>query len=178
MTVLRARSGILLLVLAFFFQYACSSTPKTESAGPVTEGQVAPDFRFRDQTGQQFSLFDFRGQVVLVNFWATWCTPCREEMPSLQSLVRQMESRGLMLIALSVDESWSPVNEFIHESGIAFPVFDDFDKQIANRYGTFKFPETYVVDKRGRVALKVIGATDWAAPTMVAYLQKLAAEGS
>jgi peroxiredoxin len=174
----KTRLDILILLLGLCFQCACSSTREPESAGPAAEGQTAPDFRFKDQSGKQFSLSDFRGKVVLVNFWATWCSPCREEMPSLESLLRQMDSNNLKMLALSVDDSWVQVNEFMHESGIALPVYADFDKQIATRYGTLKFPETYVVDKKGKIVLKVIGAADWVAPDMVAYLRKLAAESS
>ena len=170
--------GLLVLLLGLCVQTACSLSQEPESPGPVVEGQMAPDFRFRDQAGQQFSLSDFRGKVVLVNFWATWCPPCREEIPSLQSLLRQMDAAHLKLLALSVDDSWGPVNEFMRESGIVLPVYGDFDKQIATRYGTLKFPETYVVDKKGRVALKVIGPTDWVSPDMVGYLRKLATESS
>src|SRR5215813_4334365 len=124
---------LLALLLGLYFQSACSLTQEPESPGPAVEGQIAPDFSFRDQAGHQFSLSDFRGKVVLVNFWATWCSPCREEMPSLQSLLRQMDAAHLKLLALSVDDSWGPVNEFMRESGIVLPVYGDFDKQIATR---------------------------------------------
>jgi len=176
MSASKTRLGILSLLLGFCFECACSLTQEPASTGPAVEGQAAPDFRFKDQSGQQFSLSDFRGKVVLINFWFTTCSPCREEIPSLQSLLRQIDTANLKLLALSVDDSWASVNGFMRENGISIPVFADFDKQISSRYGTFKFPETYVVDKKGRVALKVIGATDWAAPDMVAYLRKLATE--
>jgi cytochrome c biogenesis protein CcmG/thiol:disulfide interchange protein DsbE len=178
MSVSKTRLGILILLLGLCFQCACSSTREQDSAGPVDEGQAAPDFRFKDQSGQQFSLSDFRGKVVLVNFWATWCSPCREEIPSLESLLRQMAPNNLKMLALSVDDSWAPINEFMRESGVALPVYADFDRQISTRYGTFKFPETYVVNKKGKVVLKVIGSTEWAAPDMVAYLRKLTTEAS
>ena len=116
--------------------------------------------------------------MVLVNFWATWCSPCREEIPSLEALLRQMSPNNLKLLALSVDDSWAPVNDFMRASGIVLPVYADFDRQISTRYGTFKFPETYILDKKGKVVLKVIGPTDWTAPDMVSYLAKLSTETS
>ncbi len=143
---------------------------------PVSEGQTAPDFRFKDQYGKELSLSDFRGKVVLVNFWATWCSPCREEMPSMDALSHQMDREQLKILALSVDDSWDSVNEFMRQTKMTVPVYADFDKKISLQYGTLKFPETYIVDRKGKVALKVIGATDWTAPTMIAYLQKLLAE--
>jgi len=167
-----------LLALAFGVCLACLSSRPPDSTGPVSEGQGAPDFRFKDKSGKEFSLFDFRGKVVLINFWATWCPPCREELPSLVSLLRQTDPNELKILALSVDESWAPVNEYLREVGILFPVYDDFDRNISRRYGTLKFPETYIVDRKGTVVRKVIGATDWVAPSMMAYLKELLAEGS
>jgi thiol-disulfide isomerase/thioredoxin len=168
----------MLLALAFGACHACSSSRPPDSSGPIAEGETAPNFRFKDQSGKDLSLFDFRGKVVLINFWATWCPPCREELPSLVSLLRQTDPNQLKILALSVDESWAPVKEYLRQVGMSFPVYDDFDRNISTRYGTLKFPETYIVDRKGTVVRKVIGATDWVAPTMMAYLKELLAEGS
>ena len=168
-----------ILILALSSLLSCSlSGPKENSVGPAVEGQAAPDFLFKDQSGKRLSLSDFRGKVVLLNFWATWCPPCRDEMPSMQSLQRQMDKNQFIILALSVDDSWDQVNRFINQSGFELPVYADFDKKISSLYGTYKFPETYILDKRGVVAFKVIGPTDWASPDMLAFLHKLTAETS
>jgi cytochrome c biogenesis protein CcmG, thiol:disulfide interchange protein DsbE len=171
------RLSILLLGLSFFL--SCSSPGLEENAGgPAVQGQVAPNFSFNDRSGKRLSLADFRGKVVLINFWATWCPPCRDEMPSMQSLQRQMDRNEFAILALSVDDSWDQVNQFINQSGLDLPVYADFDKKISSLYGTFKFPETYVLDREGILALKVIGPTDWAAPEMLSFLRKLTSETS
>lgn len=166
------RLSILLLGLAFFL--SCSSPGLQENArDPAVQGQMAPNFSFNDQSGRRLSLSDFRGKVVLINFWATWCPPCRDEMPSMESLQRQMDKNEFAILALSVDDSWDQVNQFMNQSGFDLPVYADFDKKISSLYGTFKFPETYVLDREGILALKVIGPTDWTAPEMLSFLRKL-----
>jgi peroxiredoxin len=150
-----------------------SQEVRESPVGSIVEGQIAPNFSFKDRAGRQFSLSDFRGKVVLINFWATWCPPCREEMPSLDSLLRQMDEKQFVILAFSVDNSWGPIDEFMSQGGFKLPVYADFDKQVSTRYGTFKFPETYVLDKNGKVVLKIIGSTDWMAIEMLDYLQKL-----
>jgi peroxiredoxin len=169
--------SILLLTLASFF--GCTSRGiQEESKGPAVEGEKAPRFLFKDQFGKEFSLSNFQGKVVLINFWATWCIPCRDEMPSLDFLQRQMDQSQFAILALSVDESWGAVSQFIAQNGFTVPVYSDFDRKISTLYGTFKFPETYILDKKGKVALKVIGPADWAARDMLVYLRRLIAENS
>jgi len=151
----------------------CSSGP-----GPAVQGEVAPEFRFKDQSGTEFSLSQLRGKVVLVNFWGTFCPPCVDEMPSLQQLQRRMANKPFELLALSVDTSWEPVNRFMKENGFSLRVYADFDKQISTLYGTNMWPETYVVDKKGKVAYKVIGPKDWTSAEVLKFLDVLIAEDS
>ena len=141
------------------------------------QGEIAPDFTLSDQSGRQQRLSDLRGNVVLVNFWATWCPPCREEMPSLQALQDKLGQRDLRILALSVDDSWETVNQFMKETGFTIPVYSDFNRQISSRYGTTQYPETYLVDKNGRVAYKVVGAADWTSSEMLKFLTVLMLEG-
>ncbi len=146
--------------------------------GPAMLGQMAPVFSYRDSTGKEFSLADSRGKVVLINFWATWCPPCRDEMPSMESLQRHFSPDQFAILALSVDDSWETVNQFMKQQGFTLPAYADFDKKISTLYGTAKFPETYILSKKGIVADKVIGPTDWSAPQMLAHLRGLVAENS
>ena len=113
--------------------FSCSSVP---SQGPVARGDIAPDFTCNDQAGKQQRLSALRGKVVLVNFWATWCSPCREELPSLQALQKKFPSNDLVILALSVDDSWEPINRFMAQHQFTIPVYADFDKKISSRYGT------------------------------------------
>jgi peroxiredoxin len=171
---MRRRTQTIILTVCCIALAACSRS----GGGPAAQGELAPDFTFKDQAGKQYSLADFRGKVVLVNFWATWCPPCREEMPSMEQLQRRMAQRPFAILGLSVDDSWEPVNRFMKENGVTLPVYVDFDKKISTLYGSFKYPETYIVDKKGKVAYKVVGGTDWMSSEMLKFLEVLVAEGS
>jgi peroxiredoxin len=172
----RCRGQNVALLLAILFcvivHVACSGYGK----GPAVQGQLAPDFTFRDQSGKEYSLSAFRGKVVLVNFWATWCPPCLEEMPSMEQLQRRMANQPFAILGLSVDSSWEPVNRFMQQHQLTIPVYADFDKEISTRYGTIVYPETYILDKKGRVAYKVIGPRDWLSAETLKFLDVLLAE--
>jgi peroxiredoxin len=146
------------------------------SQGPIVQGDLAPDFTCRDRTGRQQRLFDLRGKVVLVNFWATWCPPCREELPSLEELQKKFSPDDFVILALSVDDSWESINRFMKQYHFTIPVYADFDKRISSRYGTFMYPETFLVDKQGKVAYKVVGAIDWTSSEMLKFLNVLILE--
>ncbi len=166
-----------LFLICVLAQFYCSNSNITETArGPVLQGHLAPNFSLKDSTGKQQSLHDFRGKVVLLNFWATWCPPCREEMPSMEALYQQMDKNEFAILALSVDDSWASVNQFIRKNGFALPVYADFDKRISSMYGTFMYPETYILDKNGKVAYKVVGPTDWTSVDMMKFLRVLVLE--
>jgi peroxiredoxin len=149
----------------------CSS-----GSGPAVQGEAAPDFTFKDQIGKERSLSQLRGKVVLVNFWATWCPPCLDEMPSMQQLKQRMANQPFEMLALSVDDSWEPVNRFMKQHGFGLPVYADFDKRISTLYGTHMWPETYIVDKKGKIAYKVIGPKDWTSAEVLKFLDVLVAE--
>ena len=119
-------------------------------------------------------LSEHRGHVVLVNFWATWCPPCVEETPSLEALSTKMRRLGVEVIGVSVDQDPSAVKKFITGHNLSFPIVRDPDQKVASQYGTLKFPETYILDRDGRVAEKIIGPADWADPKMVSFVENLA----
>jgi peroxiredoxin len=172
-SVLKFLSAVSLLTTCCML-YSCSSRP---SQGPIVQGDVAPDFTCNDQAGREQRLSDLRGKVVLINFWATWCSPCREELPSLQALQRKFAQNQLVILALSVDDSWETVNTFMRQHPFTIPIYSDFDKKISTRYGTFMYPETYLVDKGGKVAYKVVGAIDWTSSELLKFLNVLILEG-
>ena len=153
--------------------FSCTSVP---SRGPIVQGDIAPNFTCNDQTGRLQQLSDLRGKVVLINFWATWCFPCREELPSLQGLQKKFSPSELVILALSVDDSWETINTFMKQHPFTIPVYADFDKKISSRYGTFMYPETYLVDKGGKVSYKVVGAIDWTSSEMLKFLNVLILE--
>jgi thiol-disulfide isomerase/thioredoxin len=115
----------------------------------VKPGQEAPDFTLKDASGRSWSLRSLRGRPVLLNFWATWCPPCVEEMPSLENLSRRIGDR-LTVITVSVDEDWETVKKFF-PGGTSLSVLLDRDKEVPKRYGTEKYPETFLIDSAGRL---------------------------
>jgi len=128
-------------------------------------GDPAPEFRLPTLDGGSISLSDLRGKVVMVHFWATWCPPCVEELPTLDQFARSPTGRDVELLAISVDETGpDAVREFMQRNRLTLPVLLDPDKTVASSYGTFKFPETYLVDRNGIIRHKIIGGVDWSRP--------------
>lgn len=141
-------------------------------------GALAPEFALTDQEGKTHRLADYRGQVVLINFWATWCPPCVEEMPSLEKLHRALASKGLKVLAISVDQRASEVERFRKEYDLTFTILRDQDKKVAGSYLTFKYPETYVLDREGKLIWKVVGGMDWVSPINIHNFVQLLGTGA
>jgi cytochrome c biogenesis protein CcmG, thiol:disulfide interchange protein DsbE len=139
---------------------------------PGRIGSAAPDFTVQDAQNK-FTLSQFRGQVVVLNFWATWCQPCVEEMPSLVQMQRQMKAKGVTVLAVSVDVDESAYKQFLKEHNINLLTVRDPGHKSSELYGTFKYPETYVIDRNGVMRRKFIGAVDWTEPDIVEFLGKL-----
>ncbi len=166
---------ILLVCGSVYLVTASSSRPAYEPAKIVDMGDPAPDFTLEDTDGNKVSLTDLRGKVVLVNFWATWCPPCRAEMPSMDKLNEAMAGEDFVMLAINVEENGrSVVPEFLKKSTYKFSVLYDDQGIVQNLYGVYRFPESYVIRKDGVIDDKVIGAIDWAHPTTVEYFKDLA----
>lgn len=139
----------------------------------ITSGDRAPEFRLQATDGRSVSLSNFRGKVVMVHFWATWCPPCVEELPTIDKLNRTIADKDFQLLAVSVDDETSEVAAFLKKHGLNLPVLLDPGRKTAGLYGTYKFPETYIVDRRGVVRMKVIGPRDWSNPANVKLVQDM-----
>ena len=139
---------------------------------PPRIGTAAPDFTVKD-ADRTVTLSQFKGQIVVLNFWATWCPPCIEEMPSLVQMQQRMKDKGVTVVAVSVDVDDSNYRRFIRDHNVNLLSVRDADQKSNALYGTFKFPETYVIDRSGVVRRKFIGAVDWTEPDIVEYLGKL-----
>ncbi len=140
---------------------------------PVTISSPAPDFSF-DWNGHSARLKELRGQVVILNFWATWCPPCIQEMPSLERLHRAVKDRGVKILAISVDQDGEAYQRFLHDYGLTFVTSRDPLQKISARYGTFKFPETFIINRQGRVVRKILGPLEWDQPPVIDFLLELA----
>jgi len=172
---LAAKLGLLGFVTFFVIFF---SHPRGQYAAPAL-GEAVPNFTLRDDTGKVVALGEFRGQIVVLNFWATWCPPCLEEMPSLNRLAERYQGKGLQIIGLSVDEDADAYAEFLAKNQISFLTLRDAAHNTSDRYGTFRFPETYIISREGRLLRKVIGPLDWTSQQEITYFDGLlAGEGS
>ncbi len=145
---------------------------------PVEVDSTAPMFHATAMTdGKAKSLADYKGQVVLLNVWATWCAPCRVEMPSIQHLQDELGPQGLKIVAVSIDEaSAEVVREFIRERGFTFEILLDPSRDIERIYQTTGVPESFVLNKNGVIVKKVIGATEWDSPVNRDLIRRLLAQ--
>lgn len=130
---------------------------------PLTVGKVAPDFELPDLTDTTLRLSDYRGKVVFLNFWATWCKPCKEEMPSMEVLYQTFKPEGLVVLAVSIDRvtTKQDIPPFVKSLNLTFPILVDSWGQTDKRYKLMGVPETYIIDREGVLREKVIGPRDW-----------------
>jgi peroxiredoxin len=145
---------------------------------PAAREHAAPDFELARAQGGRAGLAEQRGRVVLLNFWATWCAPCRAELPALQALQRSLAADGLAVVAVSVDAGPSEaVARFAAGRGLDFPVLLDPGEDVARRYGVGAYPTSVVIDRQGRIVHRAPGAFAWDAPESVAWFRALLREG-
>jgi cytochrome c biogenesis protein CcmG/thiol:disulfide interchange protein DsbE len=139
---------------------------------PPRIGTAAPDFTVQD-ADRTVTLRDLHGKVVVLNFWATWCAPCVEEMPSLVQLQQRFKDKGLSVVGVSIDVDGDAYRKFLKDYKIDFVTVRDPDQKTSSLYGTFKWPETYIIDRDGIVRRKFIGPVEWSQPEIVDFLSKL-----
>ena len=139
---------------------------------PPRIGTTPPDFAVQD-SDRKISLDELHGKVVVLNFWATWCPPCIEEMPSLVEMQQRMKDKGITVLAVSVDVDEDAYRRFLKDHKVDLLTVRDPSHKSSDLYGTFKYPETYIIDRDGVLRRKFIGAVDWNTPEIVEYLTKL-----
>jgi len=138
------------------------------------KGVPAPNFTFPGLDGKKVSLADYKGKVVLLNIWATWCAPCVAEMPSMEKLYQELKDEDFELLAVSVDESGvEVVTPFMKKHKLSFPVLLDTQGDIKSLYQLTGIPESFIMDKDGIIVEKVIGPRDWAASGVISYFRNL-----
>lgn len=167
-----ALAGIILAVVAavaLIFIFG-----QREKFEPVVANTEILDFELPDLSGNMHKLSDYKGKVVFLNFWATWCKPCEEEMPSMQALYDNLSSFPFVIVAVSVDnDSPENVEKFVKKYGLTFPVLHDRRGKVKETYKTTGVPETFIIDQNGVIAEKVRGPRDWTEPSASKILMEL-----
>ncbi len=160
-------AGVILVFLLLMGLCACYSGSR-----PPRIGSAAPDFSVRDSE-HQVALGQFRGQIVVLNFWATWCAPCVEEVPSLVEMQRRMKAKGVTVLAVSIDVDENAYRQFVKNHNVNLLTVRDPDQKVSKLYGTFGWPETYIIDRSGVMRRKFIGPVDWTDPEVTDFLSKM-----
>lgn len=137
---------------------------------------LAPDFALEDLSGKPWRLRDLRGKVVFLNFWATWCIPCRQEMPTMEKLHREFKEQGLEVVAINFRESKKEVRKFFDELGLTFTSLLDKDGKVSEEYGAWSIPLSYFVNRKGEFVGKVMGSREWNSNESRAFFKGLLAE--
>jgi cytochrome c biogenesis protein CcmG, thiol:disulfide interchange protein DsbE len=164
------------LVLAFILGLlVLFIRPDYRQGSASLRGARAIDFAF-PLDGKPAHLSDLRGKVVLLNFWATWCPPCVDEAGSLVALQKKIVPLGGTVLGISQDEDEAAYEQFLAAYHINFPTFREPSKETPLKYGTSMIPETYVIDRQGKIDRKIVGAQDWTDPEMMSYLHSVLAE--
>jgi thiol-disulfide isomerase/thioredoxin len=135
------------------------------------------DFSLPLLTGGNRTLSGLKGRVVFLNFWATWCPPCREEMPSMETLYRRLGEAGLEFLAVDIQEKQKPVEAFIKDGGLSFPVALDESGRVSGIYGIRSIPTTFIIDQNGLIIASVIGGRKWDSPEVIAAFEALLNNG-
>jgi thiol-disulfide isomerase/thioredoxin len=137
------------------------------------ESLPAPALSLNGLDGRPLHLGNLKGNVVFLNFWATWCVPCRQEMPAMERLYREYRGRGLLIVAVNFQESKEKVQGFLEELGLSFPTLLDPDGAAAHIFGVRGLPVSFLLSRDGRILWKAIGSRDWDTPDVRAYFKKV-----
>ena len=160
------RLGILVLTVALVAVVASTLRERL-----VVAGDSAPSFSVTTDTGRKISTSDFGGKILVVNFWATWCPPCISELPSLNQMAAEVKGSGVVVLGISVDKDKVAYDKFLKKVKLNFETSRDPAADISSEYGTFKYPETYVINRDGRVLEKFIADQPWTDPAIITRLK-------
>lgn len=173
------RSPFLILLFFSLFSLAeAGENPFFSKIGisPIKD-KKAPNFFLEDLNNKKVELKQYKGKVVFLNFWATWCSPCKEEMPSMEALYQQFKKKDFVFLAISVDyESREKIREFIEKRHFTLPVLVDPKCFAFDLYGVKGIPTTFLIDKKGSMIGKAIGPRDWKSPEMISLLNHMVSE--
>jgi cytochrome c biogenesis protein CcmG/thiol:disulfide interchange protein DsbE len=139
----------------------------------INAGDTAPDFTITTDAGRTVTRDNFGGKLLVLNFWATWCAPCIDEIPTLDAFQRQFAQQGVVVLGVSIDRNEKIYRRFLDRVGVSFQTARDPEANISASYGTFQVPETYIIDRSGKVIEKVISNQNWMDPEFLARMRRL-----
>ena len=170
---IKAATGVLLVALAFVIVYSVQDHV-------VGVGDSAPEFRVKTENGAVVTPTNFGGKVLILNFWASWCAPCVQEIPSLNQIQKMFASQGLVVLGVNVDSKEELYRKMLQRFQVIFQTVRDPQENINYQYGTYKVPESYIIDRNGKVLQKYAGLPDvngewkvWTDPQIVSYVRSL-----
>jgi len=172
--------------LGWLFMLCCAALPAAAAVDPAREldlikpnrQQQAKDFKVTTLDGGRLSLADLKGKVVFLNLWATWCPPCKEEMPAMERLWQRYKDQGLVVIALSMDSGGAKsVKPYIEKAKFTYPVGLDPKMEVAQLYGARSVPSTFIIDRSGMLRAIALGPRDWDGKAAFAYIESLLRDG-
>jgi cytochrome c biogenesis protein CcmG/thiol:disulfide interchange protein DsbE len=174
---MKNKAFILLIILLSGIIMASLIIRHRYSPVMIALGSAAPDIEFTDINKNKINLSDLKGSVVMINFWATWCGSCVDELPSIEGLSRQMSGtpKFKLITILFKDDEYRAIN-YMKENGYTFPVYFNPDSSAAKTFGITGVPETFIIDKKGILRNKVIGPAEWNSPLIIEALLKLVNE--
>lgn len=171
------RTLVLLFAMMIFLSLTgCNQngTEVPEKSSVVSDAKPAPEITVSALNGSRLRLSDLRGNIVLLNFWATWCPPCREEIPSMMKLNVLMKGKPFRIVAVSLDEGGKAAIEgFFRRNGYFLPAFTDSDGKAATTYGVTGFPTSFIIDKKGLIVKIILGPVDWSSAESIALINQL-----
>ena len=150
-----------------------AANEELQTLTPLDRESVAPDFALPDVDGGTHRLTDYRGRVVIVNFWATWCPPCREEMPAMEGAWEVLQDEDIMMLAIDVGEDEDTIFAFTADYPVTFPLLLDRDSNVIQQWPVRGLPTTFIVDPQGRLAYRAIGAREWDAEAVLGKIREL-----
>ncbi|WP_260292608.1 TlpA disulfide reductase family protein [Sedimenticola hydrogenitrophicus] len=181
---LSVHSRLFCTIMVFILTFASSSLMAKENTSnrqqsyrtdldAVTDNRFASDFELPDRNGNRHRLADYQGRIVVVNFWSTWCIPCRIEMPALERAWKRLEPSGIVLLAIAMQDELSSVNNFLDQSPVSFPVLLDHDGKVAGEWRVVGIPVTYILDASGRIVYKATGIREWDSDSIISIIAAL-----
>jgi len=165
----RAIQSLIVMLLAVFVYVIFDSFHERL----VEVGDSAPDFSITTDSGRTITAASFGGKLLVLNFWATWCPPCVEELPSLNEFANRFAKAGVVVLGISVDSDEKLYRDFLAKARVSFLTARDPDRKISADYGTFKYPESYIIDGKGKVLRKIISNQDWMSDRVIKDLESL-----